>query len=151
VLRFYRNPSWVIIPTPSCQFLRTNYTCTRFTSRIPISATLDPHNFLWLGSFAPYFRKVLDTHKYRKELKPRRSHIVFSFAQSFLPLGAEHFIVTVECAGILPCSTAVETITHIEKTWERGQVCHPNTRDPSQHKPLTLQTLINGVLRCCST
>ena len=45
VLRFYCNPSWVIIPPPSCQYLRTNYSCTRFTSRIPISATLDPHNF----------------------------------------------------------------------------------------------------------
>jgi hypothetical protein len=37
-------------------------------------------------------------------------------------LGTVHSIVTVECAGILPCSTAEETITHIEKTWQRGQV-----------------------------
>jgi hypothetical protein len=38
--------------------------------------------------------------------------------------GDVHSIVTIECAGILPCSTAAETVIHIEKTWERGQTLH---------------------------
>ncbi len=36
--------------------------------------------------------------------------------------GEAHSLVTIECAGVLPCSIAAETVTHIEKTWERGQV-----------------------------
>ena len=31
-------------------------------------------------------------------------------------------MVTIECSGILPCSTAAETVVHIKKTWDRGQV-----------------------------
>jgi hypothetical protein len=38
------------------------------------------------------------------------------------PIGTDHSLVTIECAGMLPCSTAGETIVHITKTWERGQV-----------------------------
>ena len=51
-----------------------------------------------------------------------------SFSLHVLPIsvaGSTHSIITVECAGILPCSTAAETIGHIEKTWERGQVSLP--------------------------
>jgi hypothetical protein len=32
-------------------------------------------------------------------------------------------IITLECAGILPSSTAVETVEHVKKTWERGNAC----------------------------
>jgi hypothetical protein len=52
----------------------------------------------------------------------------YSFSLHVFPMsvaGSTHFIITVECAGILPCSTAAETIGHIEKTWERGQVSLP--------------------------
>ncbi len=38
--------------------------CARFTSRIHISSNLDPHNFFWIGSFAPYFRKSLRYHNF---------------------------------------------------------------------------------------
>jgi hypothetical protein len=30
-------------------------------------------------------------------------------------------IVSLECAGVLPSSSAAETVEHIQKTWERGQ------------------------------
>ncbi len=30
-------------------------------------------------------------------------------------------LVTLECAGVLPSSTAEETIVHIAETWERGK------------------------------
>ena len=36
--------------------------------------------------------------------------------------GTSVTIVTVECSGVLPDSTAAETVVHIKKTWERGQV-----------------------------
>ena len=36
--------------------------------------------------------------------------------------GEDVTVVTIECAGVLPCSTAAETVRHIQKTWERGQV-----------------------------
>jgi len=32
-------------------------------------------------------------------------------------------IITLECAGILPSSTAGETVEHVKKTWERGRAC----------------------------
>jgi hypothetical protein len=32
-------------------------------------------------------------------------------------------IITLECAGILPSSTAAETVEHVKKTWERGRAC----------------------------
>jgi hypothetical protein len=32
-------------------------------------------------------------------------------------------IITLECAGLLPSSTAEETVEHIKKTWERGRAC----------------------------
>ncbi len=51
-----------------------------------------------------------------------------SFSLHVFPMcvaGSTHSIITVECAGILPCSTVAETIGHIEKTWERGQVSLP--------------------------
>jgi hypothetical protein len=30
-------------------------------------------------------------------------------------------VVTLECAGVLPCSLADDVVDHIEKFWERGQ------------------------------
>jgi hypothetical protein len=30
-------------------------------------------------------------------------------------------VVTLECAGILPCSLAENVVDHIEKFWERGK------------------------------
>jgi hypothetical protein len=36
--------------------------------------------------------------------------------------GNEHSIVTIESSGILPDSTAAETVRHIQKTRNRGQV-----------------------------
>ena len=30
-------------------------------------------------------------------------------------------VVTLECAGILPCSLAENVVDHIEKVWERGK------------------------------
>ena len=58
-------------------------------------------------------------------------------------LGTAHSIVTVECAGILPCSTAEETIKHVEKTWERGQVFAPHPpRLIFALTPRCLQTLL---------
>jgi hypothetical protein len=62
-----------------------------------------------------------------------------------------HSIVTVECAGILPCSTADETITHIEKTWQRGQVylLHavllPLARNRKPNTHLSVKTLLEMV------
>jgi hypothetical protein len=32
-------------------------------------------------------------------------------------------IITLECPGLLPSSTAAETVEHIAKTWERGRAC----------------------------
>ena len=32
-------------------------------------------------------------------------------------------IITLECAGLLPSSTAAETVEHIANTWERGRAC----------------------------
>lgn len=32
-------------------------------------------------------------------------------------------IITLECAGILPSSTAAETVQHVLQTWERGRAC----------------------------
>jgi hypothetical protein len=34
-----------------------------------------------------------------------------------------------ECAGLLPSSTAAETVEHIKKTWERGRACIQLVRD----------------------
>jgi hypothetical protein len=38
-------------------------------------------------------------------------------------------LVNLECAGILPSSTTEETITHIQKTWERGRQVVQIVRD----------------------
>jgi hypothetical protein len=32
-------------------------------------------------------------------------------------------VISLECAGLLPSSTAAETVEHIRKTWERGRTC----------------------------
>jgi hypothetical protein len=32
-------------------------------------------------------------------------------------------IITLECAGLIPSSTAAETVEHIATTWERGRAC----------------------------
>ncbi len=42
-------------------------------------------------------------------------------------------LVNLECAGILPSSTAEETITHIQKTWERGRQVVQMVRDALGH------------------
>jgi hypothetical protein len=42
-------------------------------------------------------------------------------------------LVNLECAGILPSSTAEETITHIQNTWERGRQVVQMVRDALGH------------------
>ena len=57
-------------------------------------------------------------------------------------------VVILECAGILPSSTAEETITHIQKTWERGREVVQMVRDalgPELQDKLAPQT--DGGLR----
>ncbi len=52
-----------LLPVYLC--VQTNYTCTRFTSRIPISSTLDPHNFFFFSVVLHHlFGKVLDIYIY---------------------------------------------------------------------------------------
>lgn len=48
--------------------------------------------------------------------------------------GTSYSIVTIECSGVVPCSTAVETVLHIQKTWERGQV-KPKPKPTSKPEP----------------
>ncbi len=38
-------------------------------------------------------------------------------------------LVNLECAGILPSSTAEETIVHIQNTWEQGRIVVQMVRD----------------------
>ena len=38
-------------------------------------------------------------------------------------------IVTLECAGVLPCGTAEEVVAHVEKSWVRGQAAIKALRD----------------------
>ncbi len=55
--------------------------------------------------------------------------------------------MTVECAGILPCSTAEETIEHVVKTWDRGQVYSTPMRcmHVGPNPPPRLQTIVEMV------
>ncbi len=41
-------------------------------------------------------------------------------------------IVTLECAGALPCSLAENVVEHINTVWERGQVEQQPSPDPYQ-------------------
>ena len=38
-------------------------------------------------------------------------------------------IITLECAGLLPSSTAAETVEHVKKIWERGRACVEMVRE----------------------
>ena len=44
-------------------------------------------------------------------------------------------VVTLECAGVLPCSLAGNVVDHIDTVWERGTTL---TSVPSPHSPYNL-------------
>ena len=60
--------------------------------------------------------------------------LIFFFFVFVFIAGKEHSIVTIECSGVVPCSTAAETVLHIQKTWERGQV-KPKPKPTSKPEP----------------
>ena len=61
--------------------------------------------------------------------------LIFPFFFVFVA-GYEHSIVTIECSGVVPCSTAAETVLHIQKTWERGQVkLQPKPKSKPEPRP----------------
>jgi hypothetical protein len=58
-------------------------------------------------------------------------------------------IITLECAGLLPSSTAAETVEHIAKTWERGRACVELVREELEPDlEDTLAPLMDGGLNC---